>query len=99
MSLANDIDSAYDHRHRASARSPGDGILDRGQRIQASSGPRKKYRTKSAATPYRMGWISRARPVAALSSTYEMTPAPMPLEMEYVNGISVTVRKAGTAIV
>ena len=41
------------------------------------------------------GWIWSAFLFATFSTTYDTKPAPMPAEIEYVNGISTIVRNAG----
>jgi hypothetical protein len=37
-------------------------------------------------------------PLTVLITTYEMKPAPVPLVIEYVNGMMTMVRKAGVAM-
>ena len=56
-----------------------------------------KYTTNATATIQRIGCTVRPLPVAVAMTTQAMKPIPMPLAMEYVNGIATIVRNAGSA--
>src|SRR5690606_25175467 len=60
-------------------------------------GPIAKYTTNATATIQRIGCTVRPLPVAVAMTTQAMKPIPMPLAMEYVNGIATIVRNAGSA--
>src|SRR4051795_393644 len=53
--------------------------------------------TNSAATTHINGWTWRALPRTIFRITNATNPAPMPAEIEYVNGIRMMVRNAGNA--
>src|SRR3954469_18970624 len=56
-----------------------------------------KYTANATATTHISGWMVRTRPETVRSTTKLMNPAPMPLAIEYVKGITTIVRKAGSA--